>query len=458
MLKLYNTLTRKKETFKPIEKGKVKIYGCGPTVYWTQHIGNMYREVFEDILERVLRFDKYKTVHVRNITDVGHLTSDMDEGEDKMVKAIRREGLPLTSESMLKIAKTYTDEFFADRKKLNLLEPDYWPKATKHIKEMIELIKKIEKNGYTYKTPVGLIFDTSKMKDYTKLARLKPEEMNFGTRVKEDEERKSKTDFALWITNQPNQIMLWDSPWGRGFPGWHIECSAMSWKYLGEQFDIHTGGEEHIPVHHTNEIAQSEAAFQKHPWVNYWLHIRWLVVKGGKMSKSLGNVYSISELEERGFNPLSFRYLILQGHYRKNLNFDLESLGSAQTAYDRLKNAISNMKDDEKTNKKYLKEFEKAINDDLNMPQALAVLWELVRDEKAEGKVKTIEEMDKVFGLKLFEKEKIDIPSEIRKLAEERVKARKNKDWKKSDELRNELKSKGWDVRDSPEGYKLSKT
>jgi len=459
-LKIYNTLTRKKETFKPMDpEGKlVKIYGCGPTVYWTQHIGNLYREIFEDVLERALRFNGYKTLHIRNITDVGHLTSDADEGEDKMVKAIKREGLPMTSESMLKIANKYADAFFEDRKKLNLLEPNAWPRATEYIKEMIELIKLIEKNGYTYKTSVGLIFDTSKLQDYSKLANLKTDEMDFGSRVKVDEERKNKTDFALWVTNQPNHIMLWDSPWGKGFPGWHIECSAMSWKYLGEQFDIHTGGEEHIPVHHTNEIAQSEAAFQKHPWVKYWMHLRWLVVKGGKMSKSLGNVYTISELEEKGFNPLSFRYLTFQGHYRKNLNFDLESLGASQNAYFKLKNIIKDLKDDKKENKKSLKEFEKAVNDDLNMPKALAVLWELIRDEKAEGKYQTIKKMDEVLGLKLFEKEKkADIPKEIKSLAEERLNAKKIKDFKKSDELREKLKSLGWNIKDSKEGYELEK-
>jgi len=457
VLKLYNTLTRKKQVFKPIKEGEAKIYGCGPTVYWTQHIGNLYREIFEDILERVLRFDGYKTIHVRNITDVGHLTSDADDGEDKMVKAIKREGLPMNSDSMLKIAKKYADVFFADRKKLNLLEPDYWPKATEHIKEMIELIKKIEKNGYAYKTSVGLIFDTSKAKNYTKLANLKPDELNFGSRVKTDEERKNKTDFALWITNQPNHLMLWDSPWGKGFPGWHIECSAMSHKYLGDRFDIHTGGEEHIPVHHTNEIAQSEAAFQKYPWVNYWLHLRWLVVKGGKMSKSLGNVYTISELEEKGFSPLSFRYLTLQGHYRKNLNFDLESLESAQNSYNRLKNIIVEIKDDGEANEKYLKEFTKAINDDLNMPQALAVMWELLRDSKAKGKLKTIAKMDEVFGLDLLKKDDVKIPEEIKKIADERQKVRDAKDWKKSDELRDKIKSMGWEIKDTKEGYSLVK-
>ncbi len=455
-LKLYNTLGRKKETFKPIMNGHVGIYGCGPTVYWYQHIGNLYRYVFEDILVRTLLFNHYKVKHVINITDVGHLTSDADEGEDKMVKALKREGLPLTKESMLNIANKYSKTFFEDIKKLNIIEPNYWPKATEHIREQIELIKKLEEKGYTYKTDVGLIFDTSKYKNYGKLANLKIEDLRAGSRVKIDDGRKNKTDFALWITNQPNHLMLWDSPWGKGFPGWHIECSAMSMKYLGEQFDIHTGGEEHIPVHHTNEIAQSEAATGK-KWVNYWLHLRWLVIDGGKMSKSLGNVYQLSDLEEKAFTPLEFRYFCLTGHYRKPLNFTLNNLKNAKNAYQRLKNIISELNDDEKTNEKYLEEFKEAINDDLNTPDALQVLWKLVRDEKAVGKIDTIKKMDKVFGLNLLVKEEIKISHDVKKLIEEREDARKNKDFKKSDFLRDEINKLGYKVDDTKDGMKVNK-
>lgn len=458
MLKLYNTLTRKKEEFKPIKKGEVKIYGCGPTVYWTQHIGNMYREIFEDILERVLRFNGYKTKHIRNITDVGHLTSDADEGEDKMMKAIKREGLPANEASMLKIADKYAKIFFEDRFKLNLIDADEWPKATKHIKEMIEVIKKIEKNGFAYKTSTGLIFDTSKARDYEKLGNLQPQQMKFGKRVGVDEERRNKTDFALWITNQPNHIMQWESPWGRGFPGWHIECSAMSSKYLGEQFDIHTGGEEHIPVHHTNEIAQSEAAFGKHPWVKYWMHLRWLVVKGGKMSKSLGNVYNISDLEEKGFEPLAFRYLAMTGHYRKNLNFDLEALGSAQNSLKRLKNIISGIENKAGVNKKYMKEFEARINDDLDMPGALAVLWKLVRDERAEGKIGTIKKMDRVFGLRLLEVDAKKDISDVKDLIDKRIEAKRNENWEESDRLRAKMIEVGHTIKDNSKGFAVSGT
>ncbi len=457
MLKLYNTLSRKKEIFKPIKKNQIGIYGCGPTVYWYQHIGNLYRYIFEDILIRTLEYNNYKIKHIINITDVGHLTSDADEGEDKMLKALKRENLPLTKESMLKIAEKYTKEFKQDLKKLNIKEPDKWPKATEHIKEQIELIKKIEKNGYTYKTPVGLIFDTSKLNDYGKLANLKIENLKQGSRTKTDDKRKNKTDFALWITNQPNHLMQWESPWGKGFPGWHIECSAMSMKYLGEQFDIHTGGEEHIPIHHTNEIAQSETATGKKPWVKYWLHLRWLVINKGKMSKSLGNVYRLKDLEEKGFSPLDFRYFCLTGHYRKNLNFSLENLTNSKNSHQRLKRIISKIKQDNKINQKYLKEFQKAINNDLNIPKALKILWKLIRDEKAEGKINTIKEMDKIFALELLKKPKIKIPENIKQLLEKREKVRKEKNWTEADKIRNQIQEKGYKINDTKKGSEIEK-
>ncbi len=457
-LKLYNTLTRKKEIFKPV-KGKVRIYSCGPTVYWYQHIGNMRYAIFVDILKRVLLYNNYKIKHVMNITDVGHLTSDADEGEDKMVKAIKREGLALNKKSMLKIADKYARIFMKDLKKLNIILPDKMPKATEHIKDMIEVIKKIDEKGYAYKTSVGLIFDTSKFKDYSKFAKLKTEDLKKGARVQIDKERKNPSDFALWITNQPNHIMLWDSPWGRGFPGWHIECTAMSSKYLGEQFDIHTGGEEHISVHHTNEIAQSEAAFGKSPWVKYWLHVRWLRLKKGKMSKSLGNVYTISELEEKDYNALDFRYLALLTHYRKPLTFDFNALNNAKNAYEKLKNIIQDIKQDNKTNKEYLEKFEKAINDDLNTPKALSVIWEFVRDKNAQGKINTIKKMDEVLGLELFssKREKQEIPKEIREIAEKRQEARKNKNFELADKLRKGIRNKGYEIDDTSKGQKIRK-
>jgi cysteinyl-tRNA synthetase len=385
-LKLYNTRTRKKENFKPLNDKKVGIYSCGPTVYWYQHIGNLRTYVFSDILKRVLIYDDYKVKHVVNITDVGHLTSDSDTGEDKMEESARKEG-----KSAEEIADYYFEVFEEDLKKLNILEPDVWPKATEHIKEQIELIKKLEKKGYTYETSDGIYFDTSKFKDYGKFANLDVEGLQAGKRI-DLGEKKNKTDFALWKFSNPEDKRLqeWKSPWGKGFPGWHIECSAMSSKYLGEKFDIHTGGIDHINVHHTNEIAQSECAFGKKPWVNFWMHGAFLTFKDGKMSKSSGKITKLSDLEGEGFEPLIYRYFCLTTHYRKPLIFSKKNLESAQNAYERLKNIISEFNDDGKVNEKYLKEFEKVINDDLDMPNALQVLWKFVRDGDASGKLETI--------------------------------------------------------------------
>jgi len=452
MLKLFNTLTRKKETFKPIKKGEVGMYNCGPTVYWYQHIGNLRTYIFSDVLKRVLEFDGYRVKQVMNVTDVGHLTSDADEGEDKIEKAAKKEGKRAGD-----IADYYWKIFRENFKKLNIEEPNIWCKATEHIKEQIALIKKLEEKGYTYKTSDGIYFDTSKLKDYGKLARLKIENLQAGKRIGLGE-KKNKTDFALWkFSDKPGiRQQEWEAFGRMGFPGWHIECSAMSMKYLGEHFDIHTGGEDHIPVHHTNEIAQSEAATGK-KFVNYWLHGAFLMSKGEKVSKSKGGLYTIAELEELGFKPLDYRYLCLSAHYRTQLDFSLDNLKNAQNSLERLKNIISEIKNDKKENKSYLDEFEKAINDDLDMPSALQILWKLVRDEKAEGKIKTIKKMDEVLGLNLLKKEKLEIPSDIKKLADEREKARKKKDWKLSDSLREKIRKKGWQIDDSEERYKIRK-
>jgi len=452
-LKLYNTLTRKKEDFKPISTKEVKIYSCGPTVYWYQHIGNLRRYIFDDILKRTLKYEGFKIKDVMNVTDVGHLTSDADEGEDKMEKAAAKEG-----RSAEEIANYYWKVFRDDFKKLNILEPSVWCKATEHIKEQIELIEKLEKKGYTYKTSDGIYFDTSKFKDYGKFAKLKTEGLEAGKRISM-KEKHSPTDFALWKFSEEEgkRQQEWGSPWGVGFPGWHIECSAMSIKYLGDQFDIHTGGIDHIPIHHTNEIAQSEAATGKKPWVNFWLHSEFLTLNGQKISKSTGGLFTISELEKKGFKPLSYRYFCLTAHYRTQLNFDLDNLQAAQNSYERLKNIIEKLKDDGKTNKEYLSEFEKAMNDDLNTPEALQVLWKIVRDEKAIGKYETIKKMDEVLGLDLLKKEEIKIPKDVQKLVDERELARKSKDFKKSDELRDKIKSLGFGVKDTKDGTELKK-
>ncbi|MAG50847.1 cysteine--tRNA ligase [archaeon] len=453
-VKLYNTLTRKKEIFKPIKKNHVGLYSCGPTVYWYQHIGNLRSYIFSDILKRVLEYNKYKVKHVMNVTDVGHLTSDANTGEDKIEKAAKKEGKRAED-----IANFYWKVFRNDFKKLNIIEPDIWSKAIDHIKEQIALIKKLEKKGYTYKTSDGIYFNTAKFKNYSKLAKLKKEGLKAGARIKLGE-KKNKTDFVLWKFSEKSGVRQqeWKSPFGLGFPGWHIECSAMCMKYLGDNFDIHTGGIDHIPVHHTNEIAQSEAATGK-KFVNYWLHGAFLTSKGKKISKSKGGLYTISELEEKEFRPLSYKYFTFTAHYRSPLNFDLKALESAQNSHKRLKNIISEIKDDNKLNKTYLKKFENAINNDLDMPSAISILWQLVRDKKAQGKVKTIKEMDKVFGLDLLKKERSKISDNIKNLIKEREDARKVKDFKKADKIRDKLREQGIILEDTKEGvkWKLSK-
>jgi len=447
-LKLYNTLTRKKETFKPISKGKVGIYSCGPTVYWYQHIGNLRTYLFSDILKRVLIYNNYKVKQIINVTDVGHLTSDADTGEDKMEKAAKREGKKASE-----IANHYLKLFKEDFNRLNILSPEIWSKATDHIKEQIELVKSLEKKGFTYKTSDGIYFDTSKLKDYGKLAKLNLKKIKAGKRISLGK-KKNNTDFALWkFSDKPGlRQQEWKSPWGIGFPGWHLECSAMSMKYLGPHFDIHTGGMDHIPIHHTNEIAQSEGATGK-KFVNYWLHGAWLLFKGEKVSKSKGGLYTVSDLEEKDFPALAFRYLVLTTNYRKPLNFTLENLEKSKEAYLRLKNIISNLKEDKKINKKYISQFEKAINDDLDMPAALRTLWGLIRDEKANGKLGAIKKIDSVLGLDLFKKIKIKIPKEIENLAKERQEARKKKDWKKADKLREKINKAGYILEDTEKSY-----
>ncbi|MCF7910457.1 cysteine--tRNA ligase [Candidatus Pacearchaeota archaeon] len=459
VLKLYNTLTRKKENFVPLDKEdkKVGVYGCGPTVYWYQHIGNMRRYVFEDILIRTLIFNKYKVNHIINVTDVGHLTSDEDEGEDKIEKAAAKE-----NKTAKEISEYYFSVFKNDLEKLNILMPDEWPKATENIKEQIEIVKILEKKGLTYKTSDGIYFDTSKLKNYGKLAKLDIKGLQKGKRVSADD-KKNKTDFALWKFSNPygegssKRQQEWKSPWGIGFPGWHIECSAMSSKYLGKQFDIHTGGIDHISVHHTNEIAQSECAFNVHPWVKYWLHSNHLILKKGKMSKSEGNILTISDLEKKGFSALDFRYLCLETHYRKKLIFSIEELQAAKNALQGLRNKISEFKDKGEINKEYLREFTEAINNDLNTPRALQVLWKFIRDKKVPDLEKkgTIKKFDEVLGLDLLKQEKTKIPAKIKKLISEREAARKKKDFTKSDSIREEIKKLGFVIEDTEKGVKI---
>ena len=454
-LKFFNTLSRTKETFEPIETGKVGIYSCGPTVYSSPHIGNMYAYVCWDVLVRVLQYLGYEVKNVINITDVGHLVSDGDSGEDKMEKGSKKEGL-----SVWEIAKKYEDEFLTNLDELNIERPWKLPRATDHIAEQINLIQKIEANGYTYKTSDGIYFDTSKMVDYGKMANLNLEKIKEGARVEVNEEKKHPTDFALWKFSPKGvkRQMEWESPWGVGFPGWHIECTAMSTKYLGEKFDIHTGGEDHIPVHHTNEMAQAEGAFG-HDLVRYWIHNAFITFKGNKISKSSGGLWTIADLKEMGFEPLAFRYMVLSSHYRKGMEFSIESLKSAQTALAKLRKYRVEDGKDYEVNQAFREEFISKISDDLAMPEALAVVWKLMKSDLiVEEKWATLLDMDKVLGLRLGEtvfEEKI--PEEIAQLAQQRQQARENKNWAESDRLRELIKSQGYLVEDLANSCKIRK-
>ena len=460
-INLYNTLTRRKEVFKPIKKGHVGMYSCGPTVYWYQHIGNLRAYLFSDILKRVLLYNDFKVNQIINVTDVGHLTSDADEGEDKMEIAARKEG-----RSAKEIANYYLKIFQSDFKKLNIINPNKWVKATEHIKEQIALIQKLEKKGFTYKTNDGIYFDTSKFKNYSKLALLKVEGLKAGKRIAVGE-KKNKTDFVLWkfSSSLGKRQQEWDSPWGVGFPGWHIECSAMSMKYLGEHFDIHTGGEDHVPIHHTNEIAQSESATGE-KFVNYWVHGAFLLDAGGKkVSKSTGGLYTVTELEELGYNPLHYRYLCLQTHYRKQLRFSLEALDSAKNAYEKIKRKIIELRKEKHkgvdNTREYSGQFLEAVNDDLSMPRALEVFWKVLEDSNMDTtkRLKLLEKLDSVLGLgiKDIKENKPEVSEEVVRLVGAREEARKNKMFAEADILRERIRERGFAVEDTDSGSKLQK-
>jgi len=463
-MKLYNTLTRKVEEFKPIKPGEVGIYSCGPTVYWNQHIGHMYAYTQWDALIRTLKYLGFKTKWVMNITDVGHLTSDEDAGEDKMEVGAKREGLTVWD-----IAEKYIKQFLESMELLNIQKPDVLCRATEHLQEQIDFIKKIEANGFTYKTKTGLVFDTSKFPDYAKFSRLDLKQQQAGARVEVDLEKKQPWDFLLWVTNQPKHIMLWDSPWGKGFPGWHVECTAMSTKYLGERFDIHTGGIEHIPVHHTNEIAQAYGAFGQQT-ANFWLHNGWLVLKDEKMSKSLGNMILVTDLVKKGYDPLALRYLILTSHYRQGLKFTEEALKSAAISLKKLRELVASWRaekgrktlteEDERKVAQYKEEFLGAINQDLNIPQALAVVWQLAKSSvSSREKLDLILGFDQVLGLRLSAqtKVKLAVPKEINKLVEERGELRKQGKWQEADEIRKEIEKAGFKIEDTEKGSKIKR-
>lgn len=459
-MKLYNTLTRKKEEFAPLDGKTVRMYSCGPTVYNFAHIGNMRTYIFMDILRRTLRYEGYKVKGVMNITDVGHLLSDADEGEDKMEKAAKEQ-----RKSPYEIADFYTKVFFDDLKKLNIGKPELTPKATEHIREMLDFVYTLCEKGYGYETSDGIYFDISKFPAYGQLSGINLEDQKAGARVEVNDEKRSPFDFAIWKKAPKEHIMQWDSRWGKGYPGWHIECSAMSKKYLGEVFDIHTGGVDHIPIHHENEIAQSYGYSGKNP-AKFWMHGEFMLVNNGKMSKKLGNTYLVSQLEEMGYSPMCFRYFCLNTHYRKKLNFTFEGMDGAKTAYARLCALVAKHREGENdvSDEKlaaYRKEFEEDVTDDLNVPGAMGVLWTMLK-EPASRKIYALAlEMDKIFGLKLDEAKaeevKEEFPAEITAIANERAAARAAKDWGKSDELRAKLDELGYAVKDTKEGYTLTR-
>lgn len=457
-LHLYNTMARQKMLFEPINPAEVKLYTCGPTVYNYAHIGNLRTYIFEDLLRRTLEWNGYQVKHVMNITDVGHLTSDADEGEDKMAKGAAREKM-----TVWEISEKYAQAFLEDMDRLNLLMPHIKPKATDHIKIMIEQIKELESNGLTYVGENGNVyFNTSKLPDYGKLGQLDRQELQAGARIEVDKNKKNPHDFVLWFieSKHGDQEMQWESDWGKGFPGWHIECSAMSMKYLGNQMDIHCGGIDHIPVHHTNEIAQAEGATNIKPWVNYWVHGNFLVLKDrAKMAKSGKNFIMLQTLIDKGYDPLDYRYFCLQAHYRKELAFDWNGLDAAKTGLRRLREKVCALKTESDIHqcRPDLEPFESAINDDLNLPEALAITWKVIDDNNISdaNKLVTIRKFDTVLGLKLDEKKQCCIPENIQQLILDRNKAREEKNWAKSDELRDEIQQSGFIVKDGSCGTEV---
>ena len=473
-IRLFNTLTRKVEEFKSIDPGKVRMYCCGPTVYNYQHIGNLRTFLFEDILKRVLLYNDYEVKHVMNITDVGHLVSDADEGEDKMEEGSKREG-----KTVWEISKYYTKIYKRDAGLLNIIPPNIYCKATDYIKEQIDLVKCLEDKGFTYKTSDGIYFDSSKFPNYGELAKLDIEGLQEGKRISYSEEKKNKTDFVVWkfSPKDKKRQMEWDSPWGVGFPGWHIECSAMSKKFLGNNFDIHCGGVDHINVHHTNEIAQSEAC-NGEKFANYWLHGEWLIEDKGKMSKSKGEFITLQTLIDKGYSPMHYRYFLLNAHYRRKLKFSYDGMDAAKNGYENLKGRILRLrksvptgKEDVKNDKldltkdkmkNYNQRFLDSINDDLSVTEGMAILWDMLKDSNLNSKEKLelALDFDKVFGLEFDKieesKEKHTIPDEIKELVEKRKAAKEKKDFKLADEIREEIRKKGYQVIDKKEGVEIN--
>lgn len=458
-MKVFNTLTRSKDEFISIDKKEVRMYSCGPTVYNFAHIGNLRAYLFMDSLRRVLKYNGYKLTHVMNITDVGHLTSDADEGEDKMIKAAKRE-----NKDPFEIADFYTEKFLSDIKKLNIDMPEIIARATKHIDVMEEYVKKIIDNGYTYSTEDTIYFDTSKLDKYGVLSNQKIDDQKAGARVEFDTNKKNISDFALWIKAPENHLMKWDTFFGKCYPGWHLECSAMGYKYLGDEFDIHTGGIDHIPIHHENEIAQSKGFSGKIP-AHYWMHVNFLTVNGEKMSKSLNNLYTLAQLEEKGYEPYVYKMFNFTSNYRNQINFTWEAMDAAKTALNRLREGY--LKHSEGTEKisseelaKYENRFLDAINDDLNMPVAMSVVWDIVKNPKKSKDLQNLLlKFDEVLGLDLknYKPEVISLPEDVKGLVEKRKLARENKEWIESDRIRDEIIKLGYSVKDTKDGMQIRK-
>ena len=461
MLKIYNSLTRKIEDFKPVDEKQVKIYTCGPTVYHFAHIGNLRSYIMEDILVKALKYDGYNVKRVMNITDVGHLSNDNDSGEDKMLKGAERE-----HKTVQEIAKFYTDAFLNDMQALNLEKPDVIDNATNCIDEYIKVISSLLEKGFAYRAGGNVYFDTTKLSEYHKFFNFKQEDLQVGVRddVTKDEEKKNPNDFALWFTKSKfeNQALKWDSPWGVGYPGWHIECSCISMKYLGEYIDIHCGGIDNAFPHHTNEIAQSEA-YLGHKWCNYWMHILHLITPAGKMSKSSGEFLTISKLKEKGYSPLEYKYFCLESHYRKQLMFSMDIFENSVNGYRKLIQRIQTIQNqgdvDKNVFNEYRQKFQNSLNDDLNTSNALSIIFEVLKDQtNGATKLAIIKDFDMVLGLDLIqEKQKDNIDDEIIELANQRLKAKQEKNYALADELRNKINTKGYNVLDTKDGFEIKK-
>jgi cysteinyl-tRNA synthetase len=459
-LALYDTRTRQKKPFAPLEAGHVRMYTCGPTVYSAQHVGNLRSQLFADLLKRVFRMEGYQVTQVINVTDVGHLTDDADAGEDKMEKAAREAGLRAEE-----IAEQYTRQWLRDREAVGCLPPEVLCKATEHIPEQIEMVRTLEEKGYTYRIADGLYFDTTKFPRYAEFAGLDLEGQEGGGRIADVEGKRHPADFALWKFAEEGvrRQQEWDSPWGRGFPGWHLECSAMSVKYLGTTFDVHTGGVDHIQVHHTNEVAQTECSHDVHPWVRFWMHNEWLDFRGEKMSKSTGNVALLEDLEARGIPALAFRYFFLQAHYRQQQTFTDEAIDAAATGYDRLVSAAAALRDvageaEEARLAPHRERFRDALRNDLNAPRALAVAWEVARSQELSEAERwaLLQEFDGVLALDLaaaLPRAAVrESDPRIDALVEQRQEARRSKDFATADRIRDELDAEGIVIEDTPEG------